>query len=714
MNSRKKLEWTFFTSFMVMALFATAIEVPIVHADVTEEWVASYDGAIAYTKHAIATDSAGNVYVAGYSSYVPGIGNSYVTVAHDSAGNQLWMASYKGPMNGGTPTAIAIDSAGNVYVTGGNLGLGTSADYATVSYDSSGNQRWVARYNGPFNSQDIPYAIATDSAGNVYVTGFSESYNTTWGRDYATVAYDSFGNQLWVARYNGVGGDYAQNMAVGIATDNAGNVYVTGFSPGLNGMNDYATVAYDSSGNQRWVARYNGPGNAHDIPCAIVTDNANNVYVTGYSAGLGTEYDSVTIAYDSSGKQLWVNRYNGPDNSVDISLAMAIDSADNVYVTGYSSNKTYTETEYVTIAYDSYGNQLWLSQYSGSYNSINMPIAIATDSAGNVYVNGNSGDSQYGSFDSTTVAYDSFGSQLWVASYKGPENSTNNMAMTMTADSAGNVYVAGNSYLPEKSSYVFNIIKYSQGIPNQPPLAEAGVDQTVECAGAFGSTFTLDGSGSTDPDGDALTYTWSGPFGTKIGKVTTVTLPLGTHTITLTIDDGKGGTATDNVEITVEDTTPPVVTVATLSGNELLPGLYLSDVLFEMEATDTCSGVAEVSYALDTTQTNVSGSYASATISSGGDHSITYEALDNGGNVSEGGSLAFSLFEANASGISGLIDHFLAQGLIDSQMATSLNIQATTGVYGAFINHVEAQNGKKIDPVAAQVLIEATQSIMGN
>ena len=156
------------------------------------------------------------------------------------------------------------------------------------------------------------------------------------------------------------------------------------------------------------------------------------------------------------------------------------------------------------------------------------------------------------------------------------------------------------------------------------------------------------------------------------------------------------------------------MTKATLSGNEFLPGLYLSNVLFEIEETDTCSGVANVSYTLDGTQTIVSGSYGSTTISSGGDHAIAFDALDNAGNISVVGSLTFSLFEANASGISGLTNYFLAQGLIDSQMETSLNKRAATGAYGAFINHLKAQSGKKIDPVAAQTMIEAAQSIMGN
>ena len=94
----------------------------------------------------------------------------------------------------------------------------------------------------------------------------------------------------------------------------------------------------------------------------------------------------------------------------------------------------------------------------------------------------------------------------------------------------------------------------------QPPIADAGPDQAIECADPDGASITLDGTGSSDPDGDSLTYTWTGPFGTATGSTPTTLLPLGTHTITLTVDDGNGGTGSDEVVITIEDTTPPAVT----------------------------------------------------------------------------------------------------------------------------------------------------------
>ena len=113
--------------------------------------------------------------------------------------------------------------------------------------------------------------------------------------------------QEWVARYNGPGNDV--DMAVAIALDNSGNIYITGRSRGSGTDYDYATVKYDSSGVEQWVARYNGPGNGYDIGLALDTGLSGNVYVTGGSKDTNGYLDYFTIAYSSSGSELWVARY---------------------------------------------------------------------------------------------------------------------------------------------------------------------------------------------------------------------------------------------------------------------------------------------------------------------------------------------------------------------------------------------------------------------
>lgn len=99
-----------------------------------------------------------------------------------------------------------------------------------------------------------------------------------------------------------------------------------------------------------WVRRYNGPGNSQDIAIAVAVDDSGNVYVTGQSLGNGTGWDYATLKYYPDGETAWVRRYNGPLDSSDVATALAIDGTGNVYVTGESQG-TGTSSDYTTIKY---------------------------------------------------------------------------------------------------------------------------------------------------------------------------------------------------------------------------------------------------------------------------------------------------------------------------------------------------------------------------
>lgn len=94
---------------------------------------------------------------------------------------------------------------------------------------------------------------------------------------------------------------------------------------------------------------------------------------------------------------------------------------------------------------------------------------------------------------------------------------------------------------------------------NKPPLPHAGGAYLVECNGCSSAPVALDGSASSDPDGDSLEFTWTGGFGTASGVVANVNLPVGVHCVTLEVEDPSGHIARDSVTVTVSDTAAAVL-----------------------------------------------------------------------------------------------------------------------------------------------------------
>jgi len=421
---------------------------------------------------------------------------------------QDWVSRYNGSGNGiDVGKSIAVDGSGNVYVTGESPGNGTGKDYATIKYNSSGVQQWVSIYNGTGNTEDIAISVAVDGAGNVYVTGYSWGGSSNY--DYATVKYNSSGIEQWVQRYNAADGyDYAHSIAL----DGSDNVYVTGESVGSGGNFDYATIKYNSSGVQQWVGRYNGLQNGSDYANSIAVDGSGNVYVTGRVQWSGNDNDYGTLKYNTSGVLQWDHIYNGPGNDWDEAFSIAVDGSGNVYVTGYSTSSG-SLSDYATLKINSSGVGQWASRYTGPGNSSDRAYSIAVDGLGNSYVTGRS----FGSgsdWDYGTIKYNSSGAEQWVGRYNGLFNAED-LAYSIAVDGSGNVYVTGTSF----GIYTdYATVKYSSSGVQQWAARYNGPGNFSDNA----NSIALDGSGNVYVTGssfgishDYATIKYSQPIGIK-------------------------------------------------------------------------------------------------------------------------------------------------------------------------------------------------------
>ena len=139
-----------------------------------------------------------------------------------------------------------------------------------------------------------------------------------------------------------------------------------------------------------------------------------------------------------------------------------------------------------------------------------------------------------------------------------------------------------------------DLIEIFQTAINLQPVAVAGEDQIVECASPGGTTVILDGSGTSDPEGDPLTFVWSGTFGSLVGETVTLELPLGDHSITLTVTDDSGKTGSDIVYVSVVDTSAPSMSIS-LSPVVLWPANHkLIGITASIQAIDSCDASPNV------------------------------------------------------------------------------------------------------------------------
>ena len=355
-------------------------------------WSAIFNGSGSALDEArdIAVDQNGFVYVTGYTTST-GTNYNYITIKYNSTGAQQWATTYNGTGNAFDEAyAIVVDTLGNSYVTGSSDAGAQGSNFVTIKYNSAGAQQWATSYNGSGNSIDAGTQIKLDPQFNVYVSGRSTGSGTNL--DIATIKYNNAGTQQWVSIFNGVLNFFDVPEALFI--DNLNNIYVAGSTyGGLATENDYVTIKINSAGIQQWAKINDGPLNDEDKAYDVVVDLNQNVYVTGRSMGTGgTAENMVTIKYDAAGNLLWKDTYNGPNSGYDDAQQMRLGSSGALYITGYSAGIG-TNNDYLTLKYDtSNGNILWEARFDGPASNSDQAFAMEIDAMESIYVTGTSND----------------------------------------------------------------------------------------------------------------------------------------------------------------------------------------------------------------------------------------------------------------------------------------------------------------------------------
>jgi uncharacterized delta-60 repeat protein len=343
---------------------------------------------------------------------------------------------------------VAVDSNGNVYISGFTAGAlaGTkkgSYDAWVAKYNSSGKLQWKQQLGT--STYDNSYGVATDSNGNVYISGATDG---------ALAGTNKGHNDAWVAKYNSSGklqwkqqlGTSTYDNSYGVATDSNGNVYISGATDGaLAGTNkgsyDAWVAKYNSNGKLQWKQQLGSSNN--DFSEGVATDSNGNVYISGWTYGdlagtnKGVYPDAWVAKYNSSGSLQWKQQLGTSDS--DTSNDVATDSNGNVYISGVTygdlagTNKGYSDAW--VAKYNSSGKLQWKQQLGSSNNDFSY--GVATDSSGNVYI---SGYTFKGYSDAWVAKYNSSGSLQWT---KQLGSTRDDFSLGVATDSSGNVYISG-------------------------------------------------------------------------------------------------------------------------------------------------------------------------------------------------------------------------------------------------------------------------------
>lgn len=513
----------------------------------------------------VAVDDAGNLYITdgvGSRSYLSESGNQRIRkvdaagVITTVAGNGS--AGFSG--DGGAavdaqlnyPSGVAVDGSGNLFIADqdNNRVREVAADGGITTVVGNGYQGVVGDGSpAPLAALVTPEGLAMDTEGNMYIadTNAGRVRKVDPNGEITTVAGHGYDSALPST------GDGAPAITArlfqpeGVALDGAGNLYIV---DGTIKKVDTSGIITTVAGNG--TTGYSGDGGSAiaaemDNPQGIAVDAAGNLYIsdTGNNCIRKVDGNGIITTVLGQGVQ--------PVVSLNHPLGIALDASGNLYIADTYNNvvrKLDTIGNLRTVAGNgtaSYSGDGGLATGAGLW----APSGVAVDDGGNLYIL-DAYNQRVRMVDSAGFIGTIAGNGEWDGTFEygtysgdgGPATSAGlnfplgEFSLGIASDSAGNVYIAdnGNNRIRRVGLSVH---------------ADAGRNRSITADPDGSIAVTLDGSGSFDADGDALTYSWSGVFGSMTGVSPTVSLDVGTWPIDLTVADDNGDSDTDTVTITV-------------------------------------------------------------------------------------------------------------------------------------------------------------------
>ena len=579
-------------------------------------------------------------------------GSSIVDANDDPPFTAIASSSYYGRAGFDDANDIVVDAEGFVYLAGWSESFGgTGYDGFVTKLSPDGSQVLYAKFLGG-TGFDIATALVLDPTGGVYVVGHTTSTDFPLVNAFQTERHgdsdvwiaklDATGTVVYATYYGG--SSFENGMAIALGP--TGAVYVTGTTgsqdlPAATGFQqvhaggsaDGFVLRLSEDGSGPAHATYLG-GSGNEFVSGIAVDAADQVHIAGNTGSLdfptaaafqgshgGGLNDAFVSKLSADGTTLVFSTYLGGFDW-DSAIGIALDPAGAVYLTGttwsynFPIHNAYQPYHFGGLG-DAYLTKL-TAEGSIAYSTFfggdgyDAAVKLVVDDAGNVHMGGETGslmfplvrsvEDQVNGVDAFYARFSADGQALLRSTPLGGSGFDTGRGLGLGPD--GDVWIAGNTdstdfplvnpFQPSLGgsvdAFVARLTLTFTEPPsvNRPPVAAAGEAQIIFADGC-GTEVVLDGSLSSDADGDALQFTWSGDFGVVAEPVMTTHLLPGYYEFTLTVEDGRGGTASDTVQIVVIDNVAPHIGTVSATPNVLGPPNHqMVDVSVNVELTGAC------------------------------------------------------------------------------------------------------------------------------
>jgi outer membrane protein assembly factor BamB len=443
-----------------------------------------------------------------------------------------WNKTYGG---NGWDNGISVQqtSDGGYIIAGSTNSSGAGdTDVWLIKTNALGNEQWNKTFGG--SGRDYGYSVQQTSDKGYIIAGSTRSYGAG-DTDVWLIKTNASGVEQWNKTFGGSEWDYGNSVQ---QTSDKGYI-ITGSTKSYGaGDGDVWLIKTNSLGNEQWNMTFGGIERDFGLSVQKTSDNGYIISGCTNSSGAG-DSDVWLIKTNASGTEQWNKTFGGIERDEGQTAQQTSDGG--FIIAGSTSSFSAGGMDIWLIKTNAIGNEQWNKTFGGNKWDVSsfhyFGHAVQQTSDNGYVILGSTNSSSAGNWDGWMVKTNTSGNEQWNKTFGGGETDYGH-SVQQTSDNG--YIIAGSTKSYGASNMDAWLIKINGTGSNQSPIANAGLDQNVY----VDQTVYFNGSGSSDPDGDPLTYKWDFGDGNTTGwqnssKASHSYTKAGNYTVILNVSDGS-------------------------------------------------------------------------------------------------------------------------------------------------------------------------------